>query len=142
MKGDYSFTDEFPMSEGFDENVQIFDLTYEDAARVELDLAFEALAPLLWLRAGGRGSIINECLDSSGRRKPYSWAERYGVLFNTDRWRGFIEKLPDTAMTAFIVTDSQTTFSHVAAELPNQLEPVRLYERSLTTFAVTSGAGQ
>jgi len=141
IKGEYSFTDEFPMSEGFDENVEFFELTYEDAARVEVDMAFQAIAPLLWLRAGGAGPIISECLDSAGRRKPYAWADRYGVLFNTDRWRGFIEKLPDTAATVFIVTDSQTTFSHIVAELPTNVETVRLYERYLTTFAINGGTG-
>jgi adenine-specific DNA-methyltransferase len=142
VKGDYSFTDELPMSDGFDENVEFFELTYEDAGRVELDMAFQVIAPLLWLRAGGSGSMVNEFLDSFGRQKPYTWTERYGVLFNTDRWRSFIEKLPDSATTVFIVTDSQTTFSHIVAELPSQVEPVRLYERYLTTFAVNGGAGE
>jgi adenine-specific DNA-methyltransferase len=141
IQGQYSFSDDFPMAEGFEENIEFFELTYEDAARVEVHMAFPAIAPLLWLRAGGEGSIINECLESAGERTAYAWADRYGVLFNTDRWRGFIEKLPDTATTVFIVTDSPTTFSHIVAELPTQVEAVRLYERYLTTFAINGGSG-
>jgi hypothetical protein len=59
------------------------------------------------------------------------------VLFNTDRWRSFISKLHSTATTAYIVTDSITAFSHIAGELPGHLDTVRLYERYLTTFAVS-----
>ncbi len=30
IKGSYKFVDEFPMAEGFEENMEFFDLTYED----------------------------------------------------------------------------------------------------------------
>ncbi len=136
VTGEYRFTDEFPMADGFEENVEFFELTYLDASRVEVNLAFAGIAPLLWLRAGGRGPIIDECVEGDGRRKPYAWTERYGVLFNTDRWRGFVSKLPITATTVFIVTDSTTEFAHIAGELPGHLDVVRLYERYLTTFAI------
>ena len=136
VTGDYRFTDEFPMAEGFEENVEFFELTYLDAGRVEVNLAFAGIAPLLWLRAGGRGPIIDGCVNGNGRRKPYAWTDRYGVLFNTDRWRGFVSKLPATATTVFIVTDSTTEFAHIAGELPGHLDVVRLYERYLTTFAI------
>jgi adenine-specific DNA-methyltransferase len=136
VKGDYKFTDAFPMAEGFDENVEFFELTYLDAEVVELDIAFSGIAPLLWLRAGGRGPIIDESLDAAGRRKPYAWTDSYGVLFNPDRWRNFVEKLRESASTAFIVTDSQTTFAGIASELPGALDVVRLYENYLTTFAI------
>ena len=53
IKGDYKFTDEFPMAKGFEENVAFFELTYLDVEDVELDVAFNSVAPLLWLRAGG-----------------------------------------------------------------------------------------
>ena len=52
INGDYKFTDEFPMADGFEENAIFFDLTYQDPVQVDLDQAFEEIAPLLWLRAG------------------------------------------------------------------------------------------
>ena len=131
----YRFRDEFPIRDGFEENVEFFELAYLDAAQIEVDLAFVGIAPLLWLRAGGRGPIIDECLDAARCHKPYAWAEQYGVLFSTDRWRSFISELPDTATTVYIVTDSITEFSHIAGELPGYLDVVRLYERYLTTFS-------
>ena len=139
VQGKYKFTDEFPMSEGFEENVDFLELTYLDADDVELDKTFSGIAPLLWLRAGACGPVIAECLDAAGRRKPYAWTQRYGVLFNPDRWRSFIGKLPPSAKTVFVVTDSQTTFAGIAAELPDSLDVVRLYENYLTTFAINRG---
>jgi adenine-specific DNA-methyltransferase len=136
VKGEYKFTDEFPMAEGFEENVEFFELTYLDEAQVEVDLAFAGIAPLLWLRAGARGPIIEKCHDDTGGGKPFALTEQYGVLFNTDRWRSFVKALPETATTVYIVTDSITEFSHIAGELSGNLDVVRLYERYLTTFAV------
>jgi adenine-specific DNA-methyltransferase len=141
VKGDYKFTDEFPMAEGFEENVAFAELVYLDPDDVELDLTFASVAPLLWLRAGAQGPVIDECLDAAGRRKPYAWTDRYGVLFNPDRWRTFVEMLPESATTAFVVTDSQAIFAGVAAELPDHLDVVRLYENYLTTFRINEGLG-
>ncbi len=139
VKGDYRFTDEFPLADGFEENVEFAELIYLDSDDIELDLAFAGIAPLLWLRAGARGPILYECPDSGGGHEPYSWTDQYGVLFNPDRWRGFVDKLPATATTAFVVTDSQATFAGVAAELPDRLDVVRLYENYLATFRINEG---
>lgn len=127
------------MAEGFEENVDFFELTYLDREDVELDSAFSGISPLLWLRAGGRGPIIGASIDSAGRRKPYAWTRSYGVLFNPDSWRTFIANLPGSATTAFVVTDSQLTFAGTASELPGALDVVRLYENYLTTFAINEG---
>jgi adenine-specific DNA-methyltransferase len=136
VEGDYKFIDEFPISEGFSENAEFFELAYLDPDDVELDMAFSGVAPLLWLRAGGRGPIITDRRDAADRRRPYSVTEQYGVLFNPDRWRSFINRLPTTATVAFIVTDSQATFTGIASELPSGVAPVRLYENYMATFAM------
>ena len=47
-------------SEPRDENVEFVELTYLDAEEVELDMAFTSIAPLLWMRAGSRGPIIEQ----------------------------------------------------------------------------------
>src|SRR3546814_13281939 len=60
IKGDYKFTDEFPMAEGLEENAEFFTLTYETPVAVSHNLAFNRVAPLLWLRAGARGSRIDK----------------------------------------------------------------------------------
>lgn len=116
--------------EGFEENVEFLELTYQDSSAVELDLAFESVAPLLWLRAGGQGRVIDEHPDA------WEWTDRYGVLIDTDAWQPFVDARPEAATAAFIVTDSPTVFASIAAELPSGTEAVRLYESYLTTFAI------
>ncbi len=139
VQGDYKFVDAFPMSDGFDENVEFLKLTYLDPVDVELNRAFAAIAPLLWMRAGGVGPAIQECLDEGGRRKPYEFTRHYGVLFDPDTWRDFADQLPDSARTVFIVTDSPSTFAGIVEALPERIEAVRLYENYLTTFAINRG---
>ena len=61
-------------SKGLLENISFFELSYEDPERVRLDLAFEAISPLLWMRAGGIGDAI--CKPS----KSFVIGETYGIL--------------------------------------------------------------
>ena len=140
IKGDYKFTDEFPMADGFEENVEFLKLTYLDPVDVELDRAFAAVAPLLWARAGGQGSMIEQRADAAGELLPFATADRYGVLFDPDRWREFAATLTDSVRVVFVVTDSAVVFAGVAEQLPEGLEAVRLYENYLTTFAINRGS--
>ena len=139
VHGNYRFVDEFPMSKGFNENVEFLELTCLNAGDVELGKAFNGIAPLRWLRVGGCRAIITECWNASGRGRRCAWTERYSVLFNPDRWRRFVEELPLTATTLFIVAESQNTFQGIAAGLPESLEVVPLYENYMTTFAINLG---
>src|SRR3546814_6509853 len=43
-----------------EENAEFFTLTYETPVAVSHNLAFNRVAPLLWLRAGARGSRIDK----------------------------------------------------------------------------------
>lgn len=136
---DLNYDSGSPASNGFEENVELLELTYLDADDVQLDLAFEAIAPLLWLRAGARGPVLTRRVDENDVERDYAWTEHYGVLFNPDRWRGFVADRPVSATTALVVTDSQALFAGVAAELPEHLDVVRLYENYLTTFQIGGG---
>ena len=138
IAGDYKFVDEFPMAEGFEENVEFFKLTYEDPDRVQLGIAFEAVAAQLWLMAGAIGPRIDQI---SG-----AWTipdgGRYGVLFDADAWPDFTRavKTAEGLSHAFIVTDSDAVFQRVVADLPDTATPVRLYESYLRSFAINTGA--
>lgn len=118
-------------ADGLAENVEFLKLTYQDPLAVELDAAFEAVAPLLWLRAGGQGPVIET-------RSANGWAvtERYGILFDPDQWRSFVDALTDTARTVFVVTDSDSVFTGVAGAIPGDVDVVRLYENYLSTFTI------
>jgi adenine-specific DNA-methyltransferase len=137
VPGEYKFTDEFPLSGGFEENVEFFELTYEDADRVRLGAAFEAVAPLLWLMAGAQGPRVEKL--KGGWALPSG--SHYGVLFDVDTWPDFVDEVKKAAdlSIAFIVTDSDAIFQRVVAELPDGVTPVRLYESYLRSFAINLG---
>lgn len=136
IKGDYKFTDEFPMSDGFSENAEFFTLTYETPVAVSHNIAFARIAPLLWLRAGSRGARID-------RVPPSGWAvvESYGLLTDPDQATPFLKavRASKDLSIAFIVTDDDRRFQAIARRLPEHVEPVRLYESYLTNFAFANG---
>ncbi len=136
IKGDYKFTDEFPMAEGFEENAEFFTLTYEAEKSVSHNLAYTRIAPLLWLRAGSRGKRIDK-LPVEG----WVVTDAYGLLTEVDQATPFIEGMTQAkdARVAFIVTDDDRRFQSVAKRLPKGVEPVRLYESYLTNFSFTNG---
>ena len=136
IKGDYKFTDEFPMAEGFEENAEFFTLTYETPVSVSHNRAFARIAPLLWLRAGSLGRRINK-LPEAG----WEVVEAYELLVDVDSATPYcraIEKAKDLRV-AYIVTDDDRRFQAIARRLPDDVEPVRLYESYLTNFSFTNG---
>ncbi len=136
IKGDYKFSDEFPMADGFAENAEFFTLTYETPVMVNHNLAFGRIAPLLWLRAGARGQRIDK-LPGNG------WAvvDAYGLLTDVDAATSFIKavKVASSIKVAYIVTDDDRRYQAIARRLPDGVEPVRLYESYLTNFSFTHG---
>jgi adenine-specific DNA-methyltransferase len=133
IKGDYKFTEEFPMADGFAENVAFFVLRYLDADEVDLGFAYDELAPVLWLRAGGEGRIARR-LGDDDLPLAFDWTDHYGVLFDEDKWRAFVAARPQNATAAFIATWSPSTFAGIAAELPTGMDLVRLYDTYLSQF--------
>ena len=135
--GDYKFNDEFPIADGFEENVEFYTLTYEAPLRVASNRDFERIAPLLWIRAGSRGRRIESV--SSG----WDVADAYGVLADLDQTEAFLHALggQQGADLAFIVTDEDRLFETVVRQLPDGVEPVRLYEAYLRNFELESGRG-
>ncbi|NOU12625.1 MAG: site-specific DNA-methyltransferase [Methylococcaceae bacterium] len=136
IKGDYKFTDEFPMSDGFEENAEFFTLTYETPISVSHNRAFARVAPLLWLRAGSRGRRIDKIPEAG-------WAvvDAYGLLVDVDCAAPFVQTVTHSqALTvAYIVTDDDRRFQSIARRLPESVEPVRLYESYLTNFSFANG---
>lgn len=135
VKGDYRFVDEFPMADGFEENVEFFTMSYEAPRPVAHNRSFEAISPLLWLKAGAQGRRIEKATET------FDVADTYGVLFDVDASRDFLQTLSETptATTAFIVTDDDRSYQMVCAELSRQIDPVRLYESYLTNFTINTG---
>ena len=132
IKGDYKFTEEFPMSEGFKENVVFFDLKYEDGKAIRLNMAFKEIAPLLWMKAGSKGRMI-QVISPQG----YDVSEQYAILFDFLAAKDFIKAVKDSGIkVAYIVTDSEPLYQQIYKQLPKGIEPVRLYENYLTSFSI------
>ncbi|KIC31516.1 site-specific DNA-methyltransferase [Leisingera sp. ANG-S5] len=136
IKGDYKFTDEFPMTEGFEENAEFFTLTYETRIGVSHNRAFERIAPLLWMRAGSEGRRI-DALPGAG----WAVADTYGLLTDLDAAAPFVDAVEAAGgiRVAYIVTDDDRRFQSVAQHLPEGVEAVRLYESYLTNFRFAMG---
>lgn len=134
IEGSYRFHDEFPIADGFEENVTFFSLTYEDRDSIRLGASFAAIAPLLWLKAGGEGPVITAPEGAWALPEDGS----YGVLFDIDRWAEFAEALATHShvRVAFIVTDSESLFQTAAAEMPAEVDVLRLYESYVDSFTV------
>ncbi|AZL12843.1 hypothetical protein CXR25_08500 [Brevibacterium aurantiacum] len=132
IKGDYRFVDEFPMSDGFEENAAFFTLTYESPWRVSTDRAFAAIAPMLWLRAGAVGRRIDAI--SNG----WEVADSYGIINDLDQSSDFIAALQaaENIRIAYIVTDDEGRYQQIANEIPG-IEMVRLYEDYLRNCEMT-----
>ena len=127
----------FPIADGLEENVEFFDLTYEDPDLVSLGRKFQAIAPLLWLKAGGRGARIDYAV--SGWALPDDAI--YGVLFDADKWRDFIDAILDRGKDithAFIVTDSDAAFQQIGTALPSGVDGTQLYGDYLRTFEINT----
>ncbi|GEL48712.1 hypothetical protein CHO01_38280 [Cellulomonas hominis] len=137
VAGDYRFVDEFPMADGFRENAEFFTLTYEDPTLISLGRRFEAIAPLLWLRAGAQGERINE-VATEGWSIPAGAC--YGVLFDTSTWGAFVAAaaLRDNLTHAFIVTDSLVEYQQIVARLDPSLQTTRLYADYLRSFEINT----
>jgi len=136
IKGKYSFNDEFQMAEGFEENAEFFTLTYETPVSISQNRAFARIAPLLWLRAGSRGSRIDKLPDAG-----WAVADAYGLLVDVDAATPFCKAVTAASSLhlAYIVTDDDRRFQAIAHRLPDGVEPVRLYESYLTNFSFTNG---
>ena len=137
IPGDYKFTDEFPIADGFAENAEFFTMTYEAPRLVAHNRSFKAIAPLLWLKAGSQGHRIEEATDD------YDVADTYAVLFDLDASNDFLAAVAEAKAVrmAFIVTDDERGFQTVCGELPPRIEAVRLYESYLMNFTINTGRG-
>lgn len=136
IKGDYKFTDEFPMADGFEENAEFFTLTYEAKNAVNHNLAYARITPMLWMRAGAQGRRIDKL-------PPEGWAvaDTYGLLTEVDQATPFIHAVSQASglRVVYIVTDDVRRFQAIAKRLPDGVEPVRLYESYLSNFSFANG---
>ena len=119
------------MANGFMENAVFYDLGYLEPALVQADMAFNEIAPLLWLKAGGNGRVINH-------NESYDITEYYAVLFDYRYIGAFtreVQKKPE-ARNIFIVTDHEARYRDMCATFPDRIV-TQLYESYLRSFEIS-----
>jgi adenine-specific DNA-methyltransferase len=120
------------MADGFEENAVFYDLTYLEPSVVSADLAFDEIAPLLWMRAGSTGPMVRH-------GDTYEFAETYGVLFDTTYSAPFIRECKQRSMRCvFVVTDIDAEWRTICRELP-EADVVQLYKHYLRSFEIGAG---
>jgi adenine-specific DNA-methyltransferase len=124
------------MSDGFDENVAFFRLDYVDPDDVELGAAFDSIHPLLWLAAGGKGTMPKAV--PAGTHAVIRPECGYGVLLRQGRFRDFQKKVVASSdiTHVFLVTDSEEAFAEMSDGLPAHLKKTMLYRDYLRTFRI------
>ncbi|MDQ0825406.1 adenine-specific DNA-methyltransferase [Arthrobacter sp. B2I5] len=121
-------------------NVEFFKLTYEDSHLVRLGRRFEAIAPILWMRAGAQGERIDQLPETGWSVPAYGY---YGLLTDIDQWEPFVEAVnarPEIR-SIFIVTDSQAEFEAINVQIDQRIDSVRLYSDYLQTFEINTRQG-
>ena len=124
--------DPFPMSDGFNENAVFFDLAYLEPSIISADLAYDNIAPVLWLCGGCKGEIMK-------RKSGYIVGETYAVLFDprfTKQFLGVISERKGIG-TVFIVTDADERYRSLCTELPNH-RVLQLYKSYLHSFEINA----
>ena len=127
-----SVLDPFSMADGFEENAIFFDLEYLEPSIVSADMAFENVAPILWLCGGCKGEIL-------GRHKGFVIGETYAILFDPRYTMRFVDILNSkpSVNAIFIVTDAAERYRSLCSELPNR-KVVQLYESYLRSFEINA----
>lgn len=132
IKNIYPELSDRKMSDGFKENAIFFDLEYLEPSVIKSDLAFNQIAPLLWLKAGSKGRIIQH-------KEDYDITNEYAVLFNYKYIAHFTHELKKRSKvkTIFIVTDVNSRYQDLCHEF-NDRNVYKLYESYLKSFEIQS----
>lgn len=119
-------------SDGFKENAIFFDLDYLEPSAIKANLAFNEIAPLLWMKAGSKGRIIRH-------KSSYDITGEYAVLFNYKYVGKFTRQLkqhPEVKMI-FIITDVNSRYQDFCHEFSDR-KVYKLYESYLKSFKIQS----
>lgn len=137
IKGEYKFTEEFSMSEGFKTNLAFFKLGFLDKNAVAIGKQFKELIPVLWMKAGA----IGECptVEESNPEMLILPKNRFAVLADEKKYLEFIEELdkyPEIE-TVYIVTDSDSGYRDMISMLQDK-NTYQLYRDYLDNFRINS----
>jgi adenine-specific DNA-methyltransferase len=137
-----------PLADGFEANCVYFRMEFLDKDQVALNRALRELLPLLWLKAGGYGT-----LPKLGNKALPKWlapeANNFAILLVETAFGALLSALkarPDITCV-YVVTDANESFKDMQAELfdtleteERPLEVVQLYRDYLINFMINKAA--
>lgn len=135
IRGDYKFTDEFPMAEGFAANLDYFRLDFLEPGAVQMGRQFAAILPLLWMMAGARGPRPEPPDPHAPWLLPAACP--FAVLMQETRFKDFLRHVEarDDLTHLFVVTNSTDTVHKLRKEWPH-CRVVQLYKDYLENFRI------
>jgi adenine-specific DNA-methyltransferase len=136
VEGTYQGIDR-DFADGFEENVEFYDLVYLDRDSVREGGEFSAIEPSLWLAAGGVGSR-----PTSDPGEPFAVHKEsnYAILFDRKAFRRFLTQLRSNPQIThvYLVTDSESSYTQMRAKLPEDLHTSMLYRDYLANFRINT----
>lgn len=125
------------LAEGFEENLEYFNLDFLDPAEIARGDSFQAILPILWMMARCQGARE----DSKGSQ-PWFIPKHspFAVLIKEKEFRAFRERLSDRKDIGwvFLVTDSEENFALMRRTLGSKVECVQLYKSYLENFRLNT----
>ena len=137
IDGEYKFTEEFSMSEGFATNAAFFKLSFLDKTAVALGKQLYELLPVLWLKAGAYGP----CPSLNDKENMLILPEnRMAILINERYFMEFEKTLYDypEIETVFFITDSEVGYREMIKGFANK-HTYQLYRDYLDNFRINAG---
>lgn len=134
-----------PLAAGFPANLAYFRLDFLDKERVALGRAFGEILPLLWLKAGARGTRPELTVDYPEPPLFVPADNPFAVLLDEGRLPELITALAGRTdlRLIYFVTDSQESFKDLTVEVLEALgkqnpglETVQLYRDYLENFLI------
>lgn len=138
IKGDYKFSEEFPMSEGFKANAAFFKLGFLDKTKVSLGRQFKELLSTLWMKAGAHGPCPT--VEEGVPNMLILPENRMAILNDENSFGAFAEQLSEYPEidVVYIVTDYEAGFAAMTAALPGKMT-YQLYRDYLDNFRINAG---
>ena len=128
-----------PMANGFKSNAIYFKLGFLDKNEIALGLQFKELLPILWMKAGAKGS----CPELETNELPSMLIlpqNHFAVLLEEDAYPQFLEKMKEhpEIETIYFVTDSGSAYRSMIIPFRDK-KTYQLYRDYLDNFRINTG---
>lgn len=126
-----------PLADGFEENLEFFKIDFLDPGLVALGQQFEAILPVLWMKAGCRGER-----ETSRGSSPWFIPKNspFAVLIKEQKFGAFKKEIAgrDDLTHVFFVTDSEENFRAMTRALRREVQTIQLYRSYLENFSINT----